>query len=93
MISPGAHREILADFGQDGTVIRRGLALLLALAMFLAFIPTHSASAAKKRVPNPPPIESWPPEGFREKDGVYAKVPKWREVVGQLSPKIGRAHV
>ena len=87
MISPGAHREILADFGQDGTVIRRGLALLLSCALALTIYPSSAAAAKKKRVPNPPPIESWPPEGFREKDGVYAKVPKWREVVGQLSPK------
>lgn len=65
-------------------MIRRLIALILIVVTVSAPI---AEAATKKRVPNPPPRETWPPEGFREKDGVFAKVPKWREVVGQLSSK------
>lgn len=63
-------------------MIRRLIALSL---IFFVFAVPSVEAATKKRIPNPPPRETWPPEGFREKDGVFAKVPKWREVVGQLS--------
>ena len=69
-------------------MIRRLIALILiSLSISFSIVVPSTDAATKKRIPNPPPRETWPPEGFREKDGVFAKVPKWREVVGQLSSK------
>ena len=43
--------------------------------------------AKKTAKPIPSPAAKWPPEGFRGKEGVYAKVPSSKDVVGLLSAK------
>jgi hypothetical protein len=43
--------------------------------------------AKKTAKPIPSPAAKWPPEGFRGKEGVYAKVPSSKEVIGLLSAK------
>ena len=42
-----------------------------------------------KKTPKPitSPASKWPPEGFRGKEGVYAKVPSSKDVIGLLSAK------
>ena len=65
---------------------RKLLTALISLALLL--IPQTDALAAKKKsIPNPSPRAIWPPEGFRENDGVYAKIPSSRELVGLLSAR------
>ena len=44
--------------------------------------------AKKTAKPIPSPSPKWPPQGFKGKDGVYAKVPTSKELVGLLSAKI-----
>lgn len=43
--------------------------------------------AKKTAKPIPSPSPKWPPQGFKGKDGVYAKVPTSKELVGLLSAK------
>ncbi|MFM8204839.1 MAG: hypothetical protein ACKN8W_00580, partial [Actinomycetales bacterium] len=43
--------------------------------------------AKKKAVPIPSPKAVWPPSGYKVIDGVYAKVPNSKELVGLLSAK------
>ena len=43
--------------------------------------------AKKTATPIPSPSPKWPPQGFKGKDGVYAKVPSNKELVGLLSAK------
>jgi len=45
------------------------------------------AEAKKKAVPIPSPKAVWPPPGYKVNDGVYAKVPSPKELVGLLSAK------
>ena len=44
-------------------------------------------AAKKTATPIPSPSPKWPPQGFKGKDGVYAKVPTSKELVGLLSAK------
>ncbi|GBL22703.1 hypothetical protein EMGBS5_06970 [Clavibacter sp.] len=43
--------------------------------------------AKKTAKPIPSPAAKWPPEGFKGKEGVYAKVPSSKDVIGLLSAK------
>ena len=43
--------------------------------------------AKKTAKPIPSPKPKWPPKGFKGKDGVFAKVPTSKELVGLLSAK------
>ena len=43
--------------------------------------------AKKTAKPIPSPAAKWPPEGFKGKEGVYAKVPSGKDVLGLLSAK------
>ena len=43
--------------------------------------------AKKTAKPIPSPAAKWPPEGFKGKEGVFAKVPSSKEVIGLLSAK------
>jgi len=43
--------------------------------------------AKKTAKPIPSPAAKWPPEGFKGREGVYAKVPSSKDVVGLLSAK------
>jgi hypothetical protein len=46
-----------------------------------------SVVAKKTAKPIPSPLPKWPPSGFKGKDGVFAKVPTRKELVGLLSAK------
>lgn len=66
------------------------LALTSALAL-LASGPTSAsetkATAKKTAKPIPSPSPKWPPKGFKGNQGVYAKVPTSKELIGLLSAK------
>lgn len=73
--------------------LRRAISGLLTLALlFTANVPAQASDAkvvAKKSAkPIPSPAPKWPPQGFKGKDGVYAKVPTSKELVGLLSAKV-----
>lgn len=65
------------------------------VAITMIFAPLHSAAnagelhyAAKKAPsPIPSPKPKWPPTGFKGNDGVFAKVPTTKELIGLLSAK------
>lgn len=63
--------------------------LALSIAVLLAALPSSPiASAAKKKpIPATSPKPVWPPIGFKETDGVFAKVPSSEELIGHLSAK------
>ena len=63
--------------------------LTLSIALFFSALPSSpAASAAKKKpVPATSPKPVWPPKGYKEKDGVFAKVPSSAELVGLLSAR------
>ncbi|MFM8751750.1 MAG: hypothetical protein ACKOEB_00940, partial [Actinomycetota bacterium] len=68
------------------------IAGLLTSALVLALVNPVDASevkvvAKKTAKPIPSPSPKWPPQGFKGKDGVYAKVPTSKELVGLLSAK------
>lgn len=68
------------------------IAALLTAALTLVTSNPMQASditiAAKKTAkPIPSPLPKWPLQGFKGKDGVYAKVPSSKELVGLLSAK------
>jgi hypothetical protein len=87
-VTSRAHGEILTDFRQDGAVRSRSLILLLLVSLTLW--PTMNLSealAAAKPIPSPKP--TWPPAGYRGNDGVYAKVPKSKELIGAISAQRG----
>lgn len=46
---------------------------------------TYAAKKAPSPIPSPKP--KWPPTGFKGNDGVYAKVPSTKELIGLLSAK------
>jgi hypothetical protein len=59
-----------------------------------SLLSTPSAQADQVRVvakktakPIPSPAAKWPLQGFKGKDGVYAKVPSSKDVIGLLSAK------
>lgn len=63
---------------------------ILALALTFVAIPgvnVEASQAAAKPIPSPKP--SWPPVGYRGNDGVYAKVPKSKELIGAISAQKG----
>lgn len=73
--------------------VRRFLAGFLCIA--LVFMVQESGAASEIKVvakktakPIPSPAPKWPPQGFKGKDGVYAKVPTSKELVGLLSAKV-----
>jgi len=63
--------------------------LALSIAIFFAALPSSPiASAAKKKpIPATSPKPVWPPKGFKEIDGVFAKVPSSDELIGHLSAR------
>lgn len=72
---------------------RRALAGLVTLALlFMVNEPVQASEvkvvAKKTAKPIPSPAPKWPPQGFKGKDGVYAKVPTSKELVGLLSAKV-----
>jgi len=69
--------------------IRSAAALVTALSLiFISPIFSNPALAAKKKpIPATSPKPVWPPPGFKENNGVYAKVPSPTELVGLLSAK------
>ncbi|MFM7623318.1 MAG: hypothetical protein ACKO5V_00660 [Actinomycetota bacterium] len=66
-------------------------AISIAIALSLIFAATQLATPAfaakKKPIPATSPKPVWPPPGFKENNGVYAKVPTSSELVGLLSAK------
>lgn len=81
-ISAWAHWEILPDFRQDDAM-RRMIILWLLITLVLPALTSQPLFAAAKPIPSPSP--SWPPVGYRGNDGVYAKVPKSKELIGAIS--------
>ena len=70
--------------------MRMRRALLLALSLTLisnSQVLTPAIAAKKKPIPATSPKPVWPPPGFKENNGVYAKVPSTTELVGLLSAK------
>ena len=61
------------------------MALLISLPLSAASEVTVVAKKTAKPIPSPSP--KWPPAGFKGKDGVFAKVPTSRELIGLLSAK------
>lgn len=69
-------------------------AIALSLALFFAAIlganlaGANLAAAEKKRpAPATSPKPVWPPKGFKESEGVFAKVPSTDELIGHLSAR------
>ena len=65
---------------------------IVTFALILSSLPSASATevkvvAKKTAKPIPSPSPKWPPTGFKGKDGVYAKVPTRKELIGLLSAK------
>jgi hypothetical protein len=68
------------------------LAALTALLMLAVITPQATsgeikAVAKKTAKPIPSPSPKWPPKGFTGRDGVFAKVPTSKELIGLLSAK------
>jgi hypothetical protein len=61
----------------------------ISIGLLVTTLPgTHIANAAKKKpIPATSPKPVWPPKGFKEIDGVFAKVPSTKELIGHLSAK------
>ena len=80
---------------QDGRVSKKRIVAVLSLALlFFSVTAMDSGHADRfreiaKRTPSPipSPIPKWPPAGFKAVDGVYAKIPTTKELVGLLSAK------
>ena len=64
-------------------------AVTLAMAVFVTVFPASNLAQAEKKKPIPAtsPKPVWPPKGFKEIDGVFAKVPSTNELIGHLSAK------
>lgn len=60
---------------------------LMPLASNTAFAGDIKATAKKTAKPIPSPTPKWPPQGFKGNEGVYAKVPSSKELIGLLSAK------
>lgn len=65
---------------------------MVALTLILSVLsPTFASDvkvvAKKTAKPIPSPSPKWPPVGFKGKDGVFAKVPTRKELIGLLSAK------
>jgi len=68
--------------------------LVGALVAALFFVTAHPVEASdltvvakKTATPIPSPSPKWPPQGFKGKDGVFAKVATFKELTGLLSAK------
>ena len=61
----------------------------IAIGLLITAMPgSQTANAAKKKpIPATSPKPVWPPKGFKEIDGVFAKVPSTKELIGHLSAK------
>jgi hypothetical protein len=62
------------------------LSLLAVTSLFATGLNIQSATA-KKAKPIPSPKPAWPPAGFDGHDGVYAKVPTRKELIGEASDR------
>ena len=60
---------------------------LMPLASNTAFAGDIKVTAKKTAKPIPSPAPKWPPKGFKGNEGVYAKVPSSKELIGLLSAK------
>jgi hypothetical protein len=73
-------------------VYASALSALVAMMMLTVITPNASSDevkvvAKKTAKPIPSPSPKWPPKGFTGKDGVFAKVPSRKELVGLLSAR------
>lgn len=68
---------------------RRSLALFLVTAIFFSIFQADQVAMAKKKEakPIPSPSPTWPPPGYKGINGVYAKVPSSKELIGLLSAR------
>lgn len=72
--------------------LRRFIAILAVISLMPLASPTTFAgeikvTAKKTAKPIPSPSPKWPPKGFKGNEGVYAKVPSSKELIGLLSAK------
>jgi hypothetical protein len=73
-------------------VYASALSALVAMMMLTLITPNASSDevkvvAKKTAKPIPSPSPKWPPKGFTGKDGVFAKVPSRKELIGLLSAR------
>jgi hypothetical protein len=73
-------------------VYASALSALVAMMMLTVITPNASSDevkvvAKKTAKPIPSPSPKWPPKGFTGKDGVFAKVPSRKELIGLLSAR------
>ena len=53
--------------------------------------PVKKNRVKKTATPIPSPLPVWPPVGFTANNGIYAKIPSGKELLGLISAKIGLA--
>jgi len=53
--------------------------------------PVKKKRVKKTATPIPSPLPVWPPVGFTANNGIYAKIPSGKELLGLISAKIGLA--
>jgi len=53
--------------------------------------PVKKKIVKKTATPIPSPLPVWPPVGFTANNGIYAKIPSGKELLGLISAKIGLA--
>jgi hypothetical protein len=53
--------------------------------------PVKKKRVKKTATPIPSPLPVWPPLGFTANNGIYAKIPSGKELLGLISAKIGLA--
>ena len=53
--------------------------------------PVKKMRVKKTATPIPSPLPVWPPVGFTANNGIYAKIPSGKELLGLISAKIGLA--
>jgi len=53
--------------------------------------PVKKKNVKKTATPIPSPLPVWPPVGFTANNGIYAKIPSGKELLGLISAKIGLA--
>jgi hypothetical protein len=81
------------NYGKIAHMRLKAVITLLVAAGLISYLsaPTSAgevkAVAKKTAKPIPSPAQKWPPLGFKGKDGVYAKVPTSKELIGLLSAK------
>lgn len=88
-VSPWTHREILTYFRQDSAVRRfaSSLLILVTLPALIAISEGQIQNAEARAKPIPSSNPTWPPPGYDGREGVYAKLPSRKELIGDATAK------